>query len=68
MKPAVTSGFPFYKQSNIFNDVKTCSLLDEIRKCVDHLMHHRNRDPRTAWSADRSVRVGARFFRFLWSW
>ena len=26
-----------------------------------------SRDPRTAWSADRSVRVGARFFRFLWS-
>ena len=26
------------------------------------------RDPRTAWSAHRSVRVGAIFFGFYWSW
>ena len=27
-----------------------------------------DRDPRTAWSAHRSVRVGAIFFGFYWSW
>ena len=27
-----------------------------------------DRDPRTAWSAHRSLRVGAIFFGFYWSW
>ena len=49
MKPASTSGLPFYKQLNIFNDQKTFSLLAVIRKCVDQLMHHKKTIKKTIY-------------------
>ena len=54
-----------------FSSLKTLGRLfwqSIVRVLIYRSKTTRTRDPRTAWSADRSVRVGPRFFRFLWSW
>ena len=50
-----------------FWDLESILLLKKMQELF-HWTDQKLRDPRTAWSEDRSVRLGPRFSKFFWSW